>query len=252
MVDLGVGGLALLALAGFVAGAVNGVAGGGSLVSFPALLAAGYPPVTANVTNQVAVLPGYVGGSVAYRKELRGQRRRAIALSISSVAGALIGAAVLVFAPGRVFDLLVPYLVLFACALLAAQPAISRRVRAPSESAGARLRLHAMQFAASVYGGYFGAGLGIVLLAVLALGVSDSLQRLNALKGLLSLVVAVVSVAFFAIAVPIAWLAALVMVATSYAGGLAGVMLARRLSGRLLRALVVGYGVAVGIWLLVE
>jgi uncharacterized membrane protein YfcA len=251
MVDLGLGGLVLLAAAGFAAGAVNAVAGGGSLISFPALLAAGYPSVTANVTNQVAVLPGYVGGSVGYRDELRGQGRRALGLSATSVVGALIGAILLVAAPAAVFDRIVPYLVLFACALLAAQPAISHRVR-PAGGAHGGVRLHAMTLAGSIYGGYFGAGLGIMLLAVLAIGLGDSLQRLNALKGLLSLVVGAVAVAFFALVAPIAWVAGLVMAASSYAGGLAGVRVARRLSAPLLRAVVVAFGVLVGVGLLLR
>ena len=183
MVDLGAGSVVLLAVAGFVAGAVNAVAGGGSLISFPALLAVGYPSITANITNQVAVLPGYVGGSVAYREELRGQGPRVLALSVTSALGALAGAALLVVSPAAVFDAVVPFLILLACAMLAAQPAVSRRVSAP-EAATPRTsaRLHGMTFAGSVYGGYFGAGLGIMLLAVLALGLADTLQRLNALK----------------------------------------------------------------------
>lgn len=241
-------------MAGFLAGAVNAIAGGGSLISFPVLLAVGYPPVAANVTNQVAVLPGYVGGSVAYRRELRGQGERALALSATSAAGALVGAILLVLLPAEVFELIVPWLILLACGTLAAQPSISRRV-APPEGASAQqrsVRLHAMLFAGSVYGGYFGAGLGIMLLAVLALGLGDTLQRLNALKGALSLLVSVVSVAFFVVFVPIAWLAAAVMAASSYGGGLVGVALARRLSGPVLRGVIVAFGVAVGLWLLLR
>lgn len=230
---------------------MNAVAGGGSLISFPALLAAGYPSVTANVTNQVAVLPGYVGGSVAYREELRGQGRRAGALSLTSVVGAVLGALALVLAPASVFEWIVPFLVLFSCALLAAQPAIARRSRPPGDGPGSAARLHVGAFLAAVYGGYFGAGLGIALLAVLALGVPDSLQRLNALKGLLSLVVGLASVALFALLVPIAWTPALGMAAASYGGGLVGVRVARRLAPAVLRAVVVAFGVAVAVWLLV-
>jgi len=228
------------------------VAGGGSLISFPALLAAGYPSVTANVTNQVAVLPGYVGGSVGYREELRGQQGRALELSATCAVGALLGALLLVVIPESVFERIVPFLILFSCALLAVQPAVSRRAGPAGGGRGGGVRLHAMAFGGSVYGGYFGAGLGIMLLAVLALGLSDSLQRLNALKGLLSLVVTLVSVAFFALVVPIAWAPALVMAVTSYAGGQAGVVVARRLSAALLRAVILVFGVAVGVWLLLD
>jgi len=250
MVDLGVGAVLLLVVAGFLAGAVNAVAGGGSLISFPALLAVGYPSITANVTNQVAVLPGYVGGSVAYREELRGQGSRTVALAATSAAGAVLGAVLLVVSPAEVFDRLVPFLILFSCLLLAAQPAISRRVRPAGGGGETRsVRLHVMQFAGSVYGGYFGAGLGIMLLAVLALGLADTLQRLNALKGLLSLIVGVASVAFFAVFASIAWSAALIMAVTSFGGGQVGVALARRLSAGVLRGLIVVFGIGVALWL---
>src|SRR3954465_6588664 len=123
------GDLALLAVAGFLAGAVNAVAGGGSLISFPALLGAGYGSVTANVTNAVAVLPGYLGGSLAYRRELEGQRRRVVALSATPAVGAVLGAWILIVSPASVFEAIVPFLILASCALLAAQPALSRVIR---------------------------------------------------------------------------------------------------------------------------
>jgi uncharacterized membrane protein YfcA len=215
-------------------------------VSFPALLAVGYPSVTANVTNSVAVPPGYLGGSIGYRGELRGQRGRVIALAVTSVAGALCGAVLLLVTSNKVFEHIVPFLILFACALLAAQPLLSRLVRPRGHSA----RLHAMDFAAAVYGGYFGAGLGIMLLAVLALNIEDDLQRLNALKGLLSLLIGAVAAVCFALFGPVKWGPAAVMAAASLVGGQAGVVLARRLDDRLLRAVVVAFGVAVAVVLL--
>jgi uncharacterized membrane protein YfcA len=252
--ELGLESAALLAVAGFLAGAVNAVAGGGSLISFPALLAAGYPPVAANVTNQVAVLPGYVGGSVAYRRELGGQRARLGALSPTTAVGALLGAALLVFLPATAFEWAVPWLVLLACAALAAQPALSRRTSLPErpEAQHRAPRLHVLLFVASVYGGYFGAGLGIMFLAVLAVGLGETLQRLNALKGVLSLLVSVVSAIVFALLAPVAWGAALVMAATTYAGGQVGVVLARRLNATVLRGLVLAFGVLVAVWLLIS
>jgi uncharacterized membrane protein YfcA len=251
-VSLGPGEVALLAGAGFAAGAVNAVAGGGSLISFPALLAAGYASVPANVTNSVAVLPGYLGGSLAYRQELRGQRKRIVALSVTSAVGALIGGALLIVGPEDVFEQIVPFLILASCALLAAQPRLSKLISPPAESGGDHrsLRLHAGCFAASIYGGYFGAGLGILLLAVLGLTVRDDLQRLNALKGLLSLVVGLAAALLFAAFGPVAWPAALVMAVTSLIGGQAGVAVARRLDARLLRGLIVAFGVGVAIVLL--
>lgn len=244
--------IALLAVAGVAAGAVNAVAGGGSLISFPALLAVGLPSVTANVTNAVALLPGYLGGTIGYRRELEGQRPRAAALGLTTAIGGVAGAALLIVSPDEVFEAIVPFLILAACALLAAQPALSRRLRAPSNDPRAHRspRLHGAAFAAAVYGGYFGAGLGIVLLAVLALALDDELQRLNALKGLLSLVIGVASVAFFVAFGPVRWGAAAIMAVAAFAGGHAGVAVARRLPANVLRGLVIGFGVAVSLWLL--
>ena len=250
-VDLGASAVALLVVAGLAAGAVNAVAGGGSLISFPALLAAGYPAVAANMTNAVAVLPGYVGGSLGYRKELRGQRRRAVALGATSLAGAVAGAWLLTVTPQQLFERIVPFLILLSCALLAAQPAISRRRRRGRSGAnrpGHRsVALHAGQLATAVYGGYFGGGLGILQLALLGLGLRDDLHRLNALKGLLSLVIGAASAAYFAIFGSVAWPAAGIMVIASLLGGQLGVVAVRRLSPDLLRWLVVVMGVAVAI-----
>ncbi len=242
------GTIVLLAGAGFGAGGVNAVAGGGSLISFPALLAAGYPSVTANVTNSVAVLPGYVGGSLAYRPELSGQRARIRALAPTSVAGTAAGAALLLLSPASLFDAVVPWLILAACALLALQPraaAIAQRKRGRRGSTP--IALHGGLFLAAVYGGYFGAGLGIMLLALLGILLPDDLQRLNALKGVLSLVIALVAAVVFAIFGPIAWDAALVVGAASLVGGAAGVRVARRLPAAVLRGVVIAYGVVVAI-----
>lgn len=241
-------GAVLLAAAGFGAGAVNAVAGGGSLISFPALLAAGYPSITANVTNSVALLPGYLGGSLAYRRELRGQRGRIRALASTSVLGAAAGATLLLVGSERVFEALVPWLILAACALLAAQPRLAAATRVRQAPSG--LVLHAAVLVATVYGGYFGAGLGIVLLAILGVFVDDDLQRLNALKGVLSLLVAVVSAVGFALFGPVAWDAAAVVGVACLAGGVLGVSAARRLPGGVLRAMVIAYGVTVAIVLL--
>ncbi|MCA1597603.1 MAG: sulfite exporter TauE/SafE family protein [Chloroflexi bacterium] len=245
------GTIVLLAGAGFGAGAVNAVAGGGSLVSFPALLAAGYPSVTANVTNSVAVLPGYVGGSLAYRRELAGQGERIRALTPASVLGTAVGAALLLAGPASVFRAIVPWLILGACALLALAPRAAAIAQRHGDGPGSTIALHGGLFLGAVYGGYFGAGLGIVLLALLGALVSDDLQRLNALKGVLSLIVALGAAVAFALFGPIAWDAALVVGATSLAGGAGGVRVARRLPAAVLRGLVIAYGVAVAIVLLV-
>src|SRR3954465_3778117 len=154
-VHLGPARAGLLVAAGFAAGAVNAVAGGGSLISFPALLAAGLSSVTANVTNAVAVLPGYLGGTVAYRRELEGQRPRAIALAVTTSLGAVAGAVLLLVSSESLFEAIVPFLILAACALLAAQPVLSKRLGPGASGGGERSpRLHAGAFFSAVYGGY--------------------------------------------------------------------------------------------------
>lgn len=244
--------IALLTGAGFGAGVVNGVAGGGSLISFPALLAAGYPSITANVTNSIAVLPGYLGGSLAYRRELAGQRERIRSLGLTSALGAAAGAALLLSTPASVFDAVVPWLILAACALLALQPRAAAIARRHRDRRGSAVALHAALLLATVYGGYFGAGLGIMLLALLGVLLADDLQRLNALKGVLSLAVAIVAAIGFALFGPIAWDAALVVGAASLGGGATGARVARRLPASLLRGVVVAFGVAVAIALAVS
>jgi uncharacterized membrane protein YfcA len=239
-----------LVVAGAGAGAVNTVAGGGSLVSFPALLAVGYSPVTANVTNQVGLVPGYLGGSVGYREELAGQARRARGLGVTAGLGAAAGTALLLLAPADSFRAIVPYLVIASCVLLAFQPALTRAAgRHRTAHPGAPL--HAGTFVAGAYGGYFGGALGIVLLALLGALLADELQRLNALKGLLSLVVGVVAAVGFAAFGPVAWGAAALVAAGSLVGGHGGAGLARRLHPAVLRWAIVVYGLAAAILLLV-
>src|SRR5947209_12323349 len=153
--NLGAGEIAGLAAAGLAAGAINAAAGGGTLISFPALVAVGYAPLTANVTNTVALCPGYAGGAYSYRRELRGQRRRIVALAAVTVAGSIGGAALLGATSQHVFRVVAPVLVLFACLLLAAQPWVRRRLRAPAGRD--RRSVLVAQLPASVCGGYFGA-----------------------------------------------------------------------------------------------
>jgi uncharacterized membrane protein YfcA len=238
--------LAFLAGAALLAGAINAIAGGGSLISFPALLAVGYPSVAANVTNLVALVPGYAGGTAAYREQLRGQGGRVRALGATSAVGAAAGTALLLNTSSASFDAVVPGLVLLACLLLAVQPVLTRVI---AGRAGGRAdpTLHLFILAASVYGGYFGAGLGIMLLAVLAAALAEDLQRLNALKGALSLVVAVVSAVAVGLFGPVAWLPAGVMALASVAGGVAGARIAQRLPAGALRWGVVAYGVVLAV-----
>jgi len=247
------GTVALLAASGFVAGALNAAAGGGSLVTFPALIAAGYPPLIANVTNNVAVFPGYVTGAWGYRGGLRGQRRRIVPLAALSVLGSIIGVGLLLVSSQSAFEGIVPFLVLAACALLAAQPAIGNWL---GERAGVRRRPGVGslvgQTLAAAYGGYFGAALGVAVLALLGVFFDDTLQRLNALKALLQLVIGAVAALGFALLTPVAWGAAAIVGPASLAGGVVGARLAQRVSDRVLRGGIVAYGVIAAIWLFVR
>ena len=251
--DLSVETIVLLAAAGFLAGALNAAAGGGSLISFPALIAVGYPPLTANVTNNIAVAPGYVTGATGYRRELRGQGHRILPLTVASAIGSLVGVGLILISSQSAFESIVPFLVLAACVLLAFQPAITRRLE---EHSGDRDRpgsgVLAGQALAAVYGGYFSAALGVVVLAVLGLAFDDTLQRLNALKALLQLIIGAVSAVGFALVTPVAWTAVAVVAPASVVGGEVGARLARRVSDRALRLGIVTYGVACAVWLFVR
>ncbi len=238
----------LLAGAAFAAGAINTVAGGGSLVSFPALLAAGYPAKPANVTNTVALWPGYLGGTLGYREEVLHQRTRAIALLLPCAAGAVAGSVILLGTPESTFETAVPFLILFACLLLALQPWLGgMAARLQMAGGGQRVPpvLVAAVFLLSVYGAYFGAGLGILLLAALGILLPDELQRSNALKGFLSMAINAVAVAWFAAFGPVEWTAAATMAVSALAGGYLGANVARALGARWLRVAVIGYGLIV-------
>ena len=243
---------ALLAGAGLLAGGVNALAGGGSLISFPALLAAGYPPVTANVTNTVALFPGYAGSVAGGRPELKGQRERAGSLVVVSVVGAALGSVLLLTTPGEVFRAVVPFLILLACGLLLLQPRLAARVQRGDSPAHGGLPLQAGVLLAAVYGAYFGAGLGVLLLGLLGVFLVDRLAVVNALKNVVSVVVNAVAVVAFGIFGPVAWEAVLVVALASLTGGYLGGRLAGRVPGRLLRGAVVLYGVVVSVLLLVR
>lgn len=241
--------LVALGLAALVAGGLNSVAGGGSLLLFPALLAVGLPPLAANVTNTVALWPGYVGTALGYRTELRQQGRSVLALSLTALLGGGTGAALLLTTPESVFAAVVPALVVLASLLLALQTWVTGWVQqVPGSAGGVRSPLlHASLFLAAVYGGYFGGALGVVLLAVLAVFLAGDLQRVNALRGVLSLLVNTVALVAFALLGPVDWLLVAVAAPACAVGGYAGARVARRLPVRALRALVVAFGLAVGI-----
>ncbi len=244
----------LLVGAGFVAGLVNAIAGGGTLVSFPALLAVGYPSVTANVTNTIAIFPGYVGSAIGYRTEHGGSRRRVLVLGVTSLAGALTGTIVLLNTPERVFRSVVPWLIAFAALLVAVQPRISARVKALPGGAGEHRSalLHVGLFVGTVYSGYFGAGAGILLIGVLGLFLPDDLRQLNALRSALVLGVNTVAVVVFAFFGPVEWTAVGIMAGSSLAGGWTGASVARRLDAGALRATIVVFALVVAAILFVR
>ncbi|GAA4518617.1 sulfite exporter TauE/SafE family protein [Actinoallomurus oryzae] len=239
----------LLAAAGVAAGVVNAVAGGGSLISFPTLLAVGYPAVSANVTNTVALWPGYIGGALGYREELSGQRGRAIAFSLTSVVGAVAGCLLLLVTPEGVFHSLTPVLIAMASLLLAVQPWLKRRLHASERLTRQHHRtlLHAGLLFGGIYGAYFGAGLGVMLLGILSVFVHDRLQRVNAVRAVLSLVINTVAFAAFALFGPVRWYAVAVMAVASLVGGFAGARVARRLSPEILRGVIVTFGLGVAL-----
>jgi uncharacterized membrane protein YfcA len=241
--------VALVAGAGLIGGFVNSIAGGGSLLLFPAFLAGGLGTVAANVTNSVALWPGYVGNVVALgRADLPARARRPVL--VASALGSGAGCALLLLSPARAFAVVVPFLVLGASALLAAQPRIKRWLGGHTADRGGYLV--AGVTLSSVYGGYFGGGLGVILMALLGLTVAAPLPRVNVLKGIIQLIVATVSLVVFAVFGPVDWVAALIVAPLSLLGGILGGRLARRLSERVLRSCVVAFGTAVGIWLAVR
>ncbi|MFM7247990.1 MAG: sulfite exporter TauE/SafE family protein [Actinomycetota bacterium] len=246
------GQLALAGLAAFAAGIVNALAGGGTLISFPMLIALGVPPVSANVTNTVALVPGYLGGAVAQRADLDRQGRRLRVLLPAAALGGLVGAALLLLTPERVFEVLVPVLILAAVAVLALGDSVKRRVAerisqaadgAPEHLVGPAVGV----FLAAIYGGYFGGGLGIIVLAVLGVILVDTLTRLNAVKQVTSLVVNAVAAGVFVLFGDVVWSAAAVMLVCAVVGGFLGGTLASRVPARVLQRIVLVIGVAVAI-----
>jgi uncharacterized membrane protein YfcA len=243
-------GLTLAGLAAVAAGFVNALAGGGTLITFPVLVALGVPPVIANVTNTVALCPGYLGATFAQAKDLRGQRRRMWMLIPAGVAGGVLGGILLLHTSEKTFVLLVPFLILMASGLLAVQEPLRswlmrRAGRSDSRPMPERLAILPILLAA-VYGGYFGAGLSVIVLATLGMLLSDTLTRLNAVKQSISFSVNVAAAMLFVFSGQVIWSAAIVMAAGALLGGLLGGKLAGRIKPSLLRYIVVVIGVIVG------
>lgn len=243
--DLGFVGVAALA-----AGAVNALAGGGTLITFPALTAVGIPALNANITNTVALSPGYVGGTLAQRADLEGQRPRVRAVMIPAIVGGLAGGALLLAVGAATFRALVPWLILTAALLLAIDPIAKRWIRARlNHTAGhGNLRLAGVvAFVGAVYGGFFGAGLGIILLALYSLVVPESLIRINALKQVTSFAANVSAALFFVFSGRVVWDAAVVMAVGALVGGALAGRVVRFVNPNALRAIVVAVGITVAI-----
>ena len=242
---------ALVAVAAFAAGMVNALAGGGTLITFPVMTAVGIPPVMANVTNAVALCPGYFGGTWAQRKDLVGQGARLKLLLPLGALGGVLGAWLLLASGEKLFRALVPWLILGASALLAAQDPLRRWLIKRGRPAGdARLGAAIPIASAAVYGGYFGAGLGVVMLATLGLTLDDSLTRLNAVKQALSFVINIAAALFFLGSDQVLWPVVGVMAVAALAGGSLGGRLASVIPAARLRLLVIAIGVGVGLFYL--
>lgn len=246
--------IVIAGLAATAAGLVNALAGGGTLISFPALIALGVPDVAANITNTVALCPGYLGGAVSQREDLRGQQRRLWLLVPAGIIGGIAGSFLLLVASERVFHVLIPFLILSAAMLLAVQDRVrdwlQKRSHDEPENKGGRALLPVGL--AAVYGGYFGAGMSVIVLAVLGLFLDDTLPRLNALKQCISLSVNVAAAVFFLFSGLIIWPLALVMAVGALAGGAVGGWIAGKINPVWLRWTVVVISTVVGIVLLVR
>ena len=238
--------------AGLAAGAINTIVGSGSLITFPALLGVGYTAVVANVTNTVGLVPGSLSGAIGYRRELVGQRSRLLVLGAASAAGGLTGAVLLLLLPGSVFRGVVPILILIACVLVVAQPRLSRRLatRRPGVAHGGAGLIIGV-FASAVYGGYFGAAQGVILISLLAIFLDDDLQRLNGTKNVLAMLVNGVAAIVFIAFSHIAWGAAALIAAGAIIGGQVGARIGRKLPPQLLRAVIVVVGTVVAVKLLI-
>jgi uncharacterized protein len=229
---------------GVAAGCINVIVGSGSLLTFPTLLALGYPPVVANVSNTVGLVPGSASGVYGYRRELSGQRGRAIRLGLASAVGALIGGLLLLTLPAAAFEVIVPALIGVACVLVVVQPRLSAWVGGRRRHPHGGPWLFVTVLLSGVYGGYFGAAQGVVLLALLGIFLNENLQRVNAVKNVLAGVVNGTAALLFVLVAHVEWWAVLCIAAGSTLGGFLGASIGRRLPPVVLRVLIVVVGIA--------
>jgi uncharacterized protein len=236
-------------VAGMAAGTINTVVGSGTLITFPTLLAFGVPPVTANVSNNLGLVPGSVAGAWGYRRELAGQRSRTLRLVSASVIGAFIGGVLLLTLPAGAFEAVVPVLILLGVMLVIFQPRLSLWVARRAERRGTTLDHHGAWWVwpavllAGVYGGYFGAAQGVLLMGILGIGVAETLQRSNAVKNVLAAFNNGVAGVLFALVADVDWLVAGVIGVGAVCGGLLGARVGRRLPPLVLRIVIVVVGV---------
>lgn len=237
----------LLAAAGFLSGAVNAIAGGGTFLTFGAMTLAGIPPISANATSSIVQFPGYVTSTLAYRAEIMHRWRSIVVLGVVSLFGALVGALILLSLDNPSFRTLVPWLLLAATAIFAAGPWLAPKASSAEYSANSVVSV-VSQFLNAIYGGFFGAGMGIMMLAVLGLTTGGSYHHLNAMKNLFAMLIAGVAIVVFIGGGVVAWPEALVMIPAGALGGYSGVWLARRVPQTVLRWCVVAVGSALTVY----
>ncbi|KOU53520.1 sulfite exporter TauE/SafE family protein [Streptomyces sp. WM6378] len=235
--------------AGIGAGTINTIVGSGTLLTFPVLLATGLPPITANVSNALGLVPGSISGAIGYRHELRGQTRRVLRLGAAALLGGLAGAILLLALPSSSFDAIVPVLVGAALVLVLFQPRLAAAIKRRREARGTEAHpeggaaLLAGLFLASMYGGYFGAAQGVLYLSLMGLLLPDSLQRVNAVKNILGAVVNGIAAVFFLFVAEFNWTAVLLIAVGSTIGGQIGAKVGRRLKPAVLRAVIIAVGI---------
>ena len=229
-------------LAGLAAGCINSVVGSGTLITFPTLLAFGVPPVTANVSNNIGLVPGSIAGAVGYRRELAGKRRMVLRLGIGSLVGAVAGAVLLLTLPESAFEAIVPVLVLLGVVLVILQPRLSRWVTGRAPSRNQAWWVWPLVLLAGVYGGYFGAAQGVLLMGILGVGVQQTLQESNGVKNVLAAIVNAVAGGIFAVVADVDWLVVALIGGGSLVGGVLGARVGRRLPPTALRAVIVVVG----------
>jgi len=244
-------------LAGIFAGAVNSVAGGGSLISFPALVAFGIPAISANATNTAAIWPGSLSSAITYSREIKHERKLLVTLLLPSVVGGLLGAVVLVITPPALFGEIVPFLVLFATLLFASRGLLDRLIKRQNDESGGltlfgRIWGFIFQIFVATYGGYFGAGIGIMMLGSFSIMGMRDIHKMNGLKTLIATMINIIAFIFFAFKGLVQWPIAAVMAAGTILGGFGGARIARHINQKYLRWFVILVGLSVSIWFYIK